>query len=54
MSTQQAADAAFPQWWGTLMNLKEDMTGTQYRRNRYLDPGTGGSRRKIRLGWRGG
>jgi RHS repeat-associated protein len=54
MYTQQVADTARPQWWGSLLSLKEDGTGTQYRRNRYLDPSTGRFTQEDPLGVGGG
>ncbi len=54
MFTQQMADTARPQWWGSLINLKEDGTGTQYRRNRYLDPATGRFTQEDPIGMAGG
>jgi len=41
-------------WWGTLLRLKEDATGTQYRRNRYVDPATGRFTQEDPIGLAGG
>jgi RHS repeat-associated protein len=53
MFTQQPADTA-QGWWGTLLGLKEDATGTQYRRNRYVDPATGRFTQEDPIGLAGG
>jgi len=41
-------------WWGTLLRGKQDATGTQYRRNRYVDPGTGRFTQEDPIGLAGG
>lgn len=42
------------QWHGTLMNGKTDAAGTQYRRARYYDPGTGRFTQEDPTGLAGG
>jgi len=51
--TEQAADTAVG-WHGTLLDLKEDGTGTLYRRNRYVDPVTGRFTQEDPIGLVGG
>lgn len=41
-------------WLGTLRDLKEDGTGTQYHRNRYMDPTTGRFTQEDPAGLAGG
>lgn len=41
-------------WFGTLINNKEDGTGTFYRRNRYVDPMTGRFTQEDPIGLAGG
>jgi len=50
---QQAVDTGTG-WWGTLLDLKEDGTGTYFRRNRYLDPATGRFTQEDPIGLAGG
>jgi RHS repeat-associated protein len=50
---QQAADTGTG-WWGTLLDLKEDGTGTFFRRNRYMDPATGRFTQEDPIGLAGG
>jgi RHS repeat-associated protein len=51
---QQPADTATPAWYGTLLANKEDGTGLQFRRNRYVDPMTGRFTQEDPLGLAGG
>jgi RHS repeat-associated protein len=41
-------------WHGTLLNDKQDATGTHYRRNRYYDPNTGRFTQEDPIGLAGG
>jgi RHS repeat-associated protein len=41
-------------WVGTLIEEKRDATGTQYRRNRYVDPATGRFTQEDPIGMAGG
>jgi RHS repeat-associated protein len=41
-------------WFGTLINDKQDATGTHYRRNRYVDPVTGRFTQEDPIGLAGG
>jgi RHS repeat-associated protein len=41
-------------WVGTLIDEKRDATGTQYRRNRYVDPATGRFTQEDPIGLAGG
>jgi RHS repeat-associated protein len=50
---QQPANAANG-WWGSLLRYNEDATGTLYRRNRYVDPGTGRFTQEDPIGLAGG
>jgi RHS repeat-associated protein len=47
-------DQSHTGWFGTLINGKEDGTGTQYRRNRYVDPTTGRFTQEDPIGLAGG
>jgi RHS repeat-associated protein len=49
---QQQADLG--RWWGSVITLKEDGTGTLFRRNRYLDPVTGRFTQEDPIGLAGG
>jgi RHS repeat-associated protein len=51
---QQPADTATPAWYGSLLANKEDATGLQFRRNRYVDPITGRFTQEDPLGLAGG
>ncbi|PYO69990.1 MAG: hypothetical protein DMD71_03280 [Gemmatimonadetes bacterium] len=49
-----ASDTITPSWYGTLTHGKEDGTGTQYHRNRYVDPATGRFTQEDPIGLAGG
>jgi len=51
---QQATSESAWGWFGTLLVGKADGTGTQYRRNRYLDPVTGRFTQEDPIGLAGG
>lgn len=51
---RQFADTMTWQWLGSLLEGKEDGTGLQYRRNRYVDPVTGRFTQEDPLGLAGG
>jgi hypothetical protein len=41
-------------WFGGLVDGMRDASGQMYMRNRYYDPGTASSRRRIPLAWPAG
>ena len=49
-----ASDTIAPSWYGTLTHGREDGTGTQFHRNRYVDPATGRFTQEDPIGLAGG